>query len=76
MNYPTAIVVAAALIAGAVVFGNIIPAVQAQRTGPWQVVAPPEGKGTVAWRFNTTTGELEWCLATRKPLTCMKMPPP
>ncbi len=73
MNYPTAIAVAAALIAGAIVLGNIMPAVQAQRTGPWQVAA--SGVGVLAWRFNTTTGELEWCRASAKPPTCTKMPP-
>ncbi len=78
MTYPQAIVIAAALLAAAIYFTNGSMTAQAQRTGPWQVVAAPEGKGVVAWRFKPTTGELEWCRAAAgtTPVICKKMPPP
>ena len=73
MTYPQAIVIAASLIAAAIFVTNDVPTAQAQIMGPWQMaVAPTEN---IAWRINTTTGQMEQCLAVSTPV-CSKMPKP
>ena len=74
MTYPQAIVIAASLIAAAIFVTNKVPTAQAQLTGPWQMAVSPTEK-TVAWRINTTTGQMEQCLALTTPV-CNKMPKP
>lgn len=66
MNYPMAIVVAGALVAGAV----LVSCVQAQAppgTANWyQIAVTQDGK---VWRLNSGTGELTFCSSSncRKP---------
>ena len=64
MGYPQVIIIGAALIAAAIYFTNGAPIAEAQRTGPWQMQLPAGDAGLfVAWRINTTTGEMYRCIA-------------
>ena len=58
MNYPMAIVIAAALIAGAIFFYNQNE-LDAAVNGTWAGIgADPQGK---AWVINTSTGKMKTC---------------
>ena len=58
MNYPMAIVIAAALIAGAIFFSNQNN-LDAAGNGDWTGIgADPQGK---AWVINTSTGKMKTC---------------
>ncbi len=75
MGYLQAIIMGAALIAAAIFFTNGAPIAEAQRTGPWQMQI--SSIPVVAWRINTTTGEMHQCV--RRPAeapACVKMPLP
>ena len=62
MNYPRAIVIAAALIAGAFVFSIKAQASPAPE-GRFQIlIAPSVG----VWRIDTMTGQLRYCQAARR----------
>ena len=74
MTYPQAIVITAALIAAAIFVTNDVPTAQAQITGPWQMAVVPTEK-TMAWRINTTTGQMQQCRALSTPV-CSNMPKP
>ena len=74
MTYPQAIVIAAALIAAAVFVTNDVPTAQAQLTGPWQM-AVVLTENNMAWRINTTTGQMQRCMAVKTPF-CTEMPMP
>ena len=74
MTYPQAIVTAALLIAAAIFVTNDVPTAQAQLTGPWQMAVVPTEKN-LAWRINTTTGQMERCFDVKPPV-CNKMPKP
>ncbi len=59
-----AIIMGAALIAAAIYFTNGAPVAETQRTGPWQLQLPTGKSGEyLAWRINTTTGEMHRCTA-------------
>ncbi len=72
MGYPQAIIMGAALIAAAIFFTNGAPVAEAQRTGPWQMQAGTAQGSKVAWRINTKTGEMHYCLGHKT--ECLKMP--
>ena len=58
MNYPTAIVIAAALIAGAMFFSNQND-LDAAGNGEWAGIgADSQGK---AWVINTSSGKMKTC---------------
>ncbi len=58
MNYPMAIVIVAALIAGAMFFSNQ-NGLDAAVNGKWAGIgADPQGK---AWVINTSTGKMKTC---------------
>ena len=58
MNYPMAIVIAAALIAGAMFFSNQND-LDAAGNAEWAGIgADPQGK---AWVINTSTGKMKTC---------------
>ena len=60
MNYPTAIVVAAVLIAGAFIFPSLMGQIPAVPIGSHQL-ASQDNTGN-AWVLNTVTGRLRLCL--------------
>ncbi len=74
MTYPRAIVIAASLIAAAIFVTNDVPTAQAQLTGPWQMAVVP-AENNMAWRINTTTGQMQQCIAVSTPV-CSNMPKP
>ena len=74
MNYPTAIVIAAALIAGAIATTG---ARSADHEPAFAIV--PDTRPNAAWRLNTRTGELSACGAMKRGVGCfpvkeMQMP--
>ncbi len=74
MTYPQAIVIAASLIAAAIFVTNDVPTAQAQLTGPWQMAVVPT-ENNIAWRINTTTGQMQRCISGKNPF-CTETPVP
>ena len=66
MNYPIAIVIAAALIAGAIFFSNQND-LGAAGGGTWTGVGVYE---LYAWAVNTQTGDIRVCLYDRGDVLC------
>jgi hypothetical protein len=71
MNYPKSIVIAAALIAGAIVFSVRAQANPAIVPGSFQIAtARPDSRYPAAWIVDTRTGDLTFCigmLGVRRP---------
>ena len=59
MNYPTAIVIVAALIAGAIFFSNQ-NGLDAAGNGEWTGIGVSEA-GDTAWAIDTATGLTKYC---------------
>jgi len=66
MNYPSAIVIAAGLIAGALLFnGQGIS--QTTNSGRYAIAATGRPDGAYVWRLDTTTGAVSICEGTPLP---------
>jgi hypothetical protein len=70
MTYPTAVVIAAGLIAGAVVLAGRADS-QSPAAAKFVGVGVSEN-GTVAWRLDTGTGELSQCTVSNQRIVCLK----
>ena len=79
MSYAQSLLIGAVVIAAAVLFTNRLPPVEAQPSGPWRMQVSPNGN--IAWRINSTTGEMHFCrgmtsLTNNSPPSCVAMPRP
>ncbi len=79
MSYAHTLLIGAVLIAAAVLFTNRLPPAEAQPSGPWRMQVSPNGN--IAWRINSTTGEMHYCrgmtsLTHNSPPSCVSMPHP
>jgi hypothetical protein len=70
MNYPTAIVIAAGLLAGAVVLSSRADS-QSPSLGKYLGVGVSEN-GNFAWRIDSTTGEMSQCTASGQRIACLR----
>ena len=70
MNYPTAIVIAAGLIAGAVVLSSRAES-QSPFTGKYIGVGVSEN-GAMAWRIDSSTGEMSQCTTSAQRIVCVR----
>ena len=68
MNYPMAIVIAAAMIAGAIFFSNQ-NGLSAEGNGEWAAVGVNQVKNH-AWAVNTLTGDMRGCTYDRGDVLC------
>jgi hypothetical protein len=70
MNYSTAIVIGAGLIAGAVLLSSRADS-QASAVGKYVGVGVSDS-GAVAWRIDSSTGEMTQCTASGQKITCVR----
>jgi hypothetical protein len=70
MTYPTAIVISAGLIAGALMLSGRADS-QSTPTGKFVGVGVSEN-GTIAWRLDTGTGEMSQCTVSGQRIVCLK----
>lgn len=66
MNYPTALVAAAAIVSGTLLAAAYAPSAEsvgrsAVPSGRYQIVS---GDKNTSWRLDTRNGQVVWCLAT------------
>ena len=80
MSYAHTLLIGAVLIAAAILFTNRLPPAEAQPSGgQWRMQVSPNGN--IAWRINSTTGEMHYCrgmtsLTHNSPPSCVSMPHP
>ena len=70
MTYPTAIVIAAGLLAGAVVLSSRAES-QSPFIGKYIGVGVSEN-GSLAWRIDSSTGEMSQCSASGQRIVCVR----
>lgn len=58
-NWPTALFASATILAAAILFAAISPAISQQRGASFMMAA---GSGSYSWRINTVTGSISYCL--------------
>ena len=71
MNYPTAIVIAAGLLAGALVLSNRAESQPSPFMGKYLGVGVSEN-GSMAWRIDSSTGEMSQCSASNQRIVCLR----
>lgn len=70
MRYSTAIVIAAGLIAGAVMLSSRADS-QSSVPGKYVGVGVSDN-GAVAWRIDSSTGEMSQCTVSGQKITCLR----
>lgn len=58
-KWPTALVAAASILAAAIVFAAVSPAISQQRGAGFMMAS---GSSAYAWRVNTVTGGVSYCV--------------
>ncbi len=82
MNQPLAIIIAAAVVAGAVLLGGRTGAQTKNAPAVYEIRVAQGTYGIFAWRLNTVTGEMLICLGlggsppSRQNAGCFKVPTP
>jgi hypothetical protein len=70
MSYPAAIVIAAGLIAGAILTSSRVDS-QTPTLGKFIGIGVSES-GAIAWRIDSTTGEMTQCTASGQRIVCVR----